>query len=139
MSTYDGYGPQPYPWPADSREERAQRVARSYRALVQAIAQGRCDDPAGDLHRLDYEWHGYGIHWHVPNHRPLDPNEWMTAADLAHLTNRSRKDIYNWAARGNIEQRTRPDGSPEYSVASVIAYQQKLARRRHAATRPTGG
>lgn len=132
---YDGYGPKPYPWPEDSREERAQRVAHSYRDLVQRIAQGECDDPAGDLHRLDQHWHGYGVHWHTPSDRPLDPDEWLSATDMAHLIHRSRRDIYNWAARGNIEQRVSADGSPEYSVASVIAYQRKLVQRRHAMRR----
>lgn len=133
---YDGYGPQPYPWPEEGREERAQRVARSYRDLVQKIAQGGCEDPAGELHRLDYHWHGFGIHWHVPDDRPMNLDEWLSATDMAHMFHRSRKDIYNWAARGNIEQRVTADGSPEYLVASVIAYQQKLVQRRHATRRP---
>ncbi|WP_458608439.1 hypothetical protein [Mycobacterium sp. C3-094] len=54
----------------------------------------------------------------------------MSAPDLAHAIDRSRRDIYNWARLGHIEQRTGPDGAPEYSVQSVIDYQRKLVQRR---------
>ena len=120
----------PWPWPADSREDRAKRVARSYRQLIQDIAQHRCPDPAGDLHRLDQRWATYGIHWLLPRPDMLNPDEWMSAPDLAHFIDRTRRDIYNWARLGHIDQRTGPDGAPEYSVASVIDYQRKLAHRR---------
>lgn len=59
----------------------------------------------------------------------------MSAPDLANAIGRSRKDIYNWARLGHIEQRCGPDGAPEYNVGSVIAYQARL-RQRRAATRP---
>lgn len=128
----------PWPWPADTREDRAKRVALSYRALILDITQGRCTDPAGDLHRLDWHWSEYGITWTTPTQAPLDPDEWMTAADLAIAINRPRKDIYNWAARGHIEQRCGPDGAPEYLVESVIAYQRKLHARRTPKPRQNG-
>lgn len=115
-----------------SREERAQRVARSYRTLVQQIAQGKCEDPAGDLHRLDMQWQSCGVAWHMPRNKPIDPDAWMSAAELAITLNRTRKDIYNWARLGHIEQRASADGAPEYSVASVLDYQRKLNQRRHA-------
>lgn len=122
----------PWPFPADlTREDRAKRVAKSYRGLVFRIAQGQCADPAGDLHRLDQEFIDLGINWLVlERNDQLDPEEWMRAPDLAAAIDRSRKDIYNWARLGHIEQRAGPDGAPEYSVASVIAYQAKLRQRR---------
>ncbi|MCG7592406.1 hypothetical protein [Mycobacterium sp. PSTR-4-N] len=120
----------PWPWPGDSREDRAKRVALSYRSLAFEASQGRIDDIAGELHRLDWRWSEYGVTWTTPSQRPLDPEEWMTAADLAIVINRPRKDLYNWARLGHIEQRCGPDGAPEYSVASVIAYQRKLHQRR---------
>jgi hypothetical protein len=122
----------PWPWPEDTREGRAQRIAHSYRQLIQDIAQGRCTDPAGDLHRLDQKWANYGIMWHFPMlPDPLsDAAEWMSAPDLSAALNRPRKDIYNWARLGHIEQRTGPDGAPEYLTSSVIDYQRKLTTRR---------
>jgi hypothetical protein len=126
-----------WPWPGDSREDRAKRVALSYRDVLHHIARGHLDeyglpyDPAGELHRLDQHWADLGIYWHLP--RPamlIDPDEWMGAPDLAFHIDRTPRDIYNWARRGHIVQRVGPDGAPEYSVASVIAYQRKQRARR---------
>lgn len=120
----------PWPHPGQSREERAKHIARSYRNLVFAITQGRVEDPAGELHRLDWKWAEHGETWMTPSQAPLEPDEWMTAADLSVAIGRPRKDIYNWARLGHIEQRCGPDGAPEYLIGSVIAYQRKLADRR---------
>ncbi|WP_458317125.1 hypothetical protein [Mycolicibacterium brisbanense] len=117
-------------WPGDSREDRAKRIARSYRELIFDITQGRIADPAGALHRLDRQWMSYGVNWHMPQRTPLDPEEWMSAPDLANAIGRTRRDIYNWARLGHIEHRCGPDGAPEYSVGSVISYQAQLRQRR---------
>jgi hypothetical protein len=123
----------PWPWPGDSREDKAKRVALAYRDLIFDITQGHCDDPAAELHRLNLKWAEHGIYWHL--HRPellIDPDEWMSAPDLAHALDRTRKDIYNWARLGHITQRAGPDGTPEYLVASVLEYHKKLRNRRTA-------
>jgi hypothetical protein len=122
---------EPWPWLGDSREDKARRVADSYRDLVRRIAQGQCDDPAGECHRLDQTWIARGIDWLNPNRdKPLDPDEWMTAPDLAALIGRPRKDIYNWARLGHIQQRCGPDGAPEYLAGSVVQYHARLRHRR---------
>lgn len=124
----------PWPWPGDSREDKAKRVARSYRALNLRIAQGRCEDPAGDLHRLDQHWDELGVHWHMPAPDLMtdaaEHDEWWASRDLAHAIDRDRRDIYNWARAGHIRQRTGVDGTPEYNVADVVAYNTKLRERR---------
>lgn len=122
----------PWPSPGESREERAWHVARSYRNLIFQISQGHCDDPAGDLHRLDRHWAEYGIHQLNTTNADLltEPDEWMNAPDLAHAIGRTRRDIYNWARLGHIEQRCGPDGAPQYKVGSVVEYQKKLRQRR---------
>ncbi len=120
----------PWPWPGDSREDKAKRVALSYRELVHNIAQGRCDDPAGELHRLDQHWARHGVFWPVPNHQPVDPEAWLTAAELAHYIDRAPADIYRWARRDKITQRTGADGSPEYQLASALKYEQQQRQRR---------
>jgi hypothetical protein len=127
----------PWPWPGDSREDKARRIALSYRELVFEISQGRCDDPAGALHRIDAHWSQLGVHWHLPSRPDMltEPDEWMSAPDVAHAIDRTRKDIYNWASRGHIQQRCGPDGTPEYLVGSVINYAKTL-RARRAGTRP---
>ncbi|RFZ41385.1 hypothetical protein DAVIS_02654 [Mycobacterium marinum] len=120
----------PWPWPGDSREDKAKRVALSYRQLAFDIAQGRCDDPAGDLHRLDQRWSSYGVYWPVPNSIPVDLEEWLSAAELAHYVDRTPADIYRWARRGAIEQRTSADGAPEYLLRSALEYQRCQRERR---------
>lgn len=122
----------PWPWPGDTREDKAKRVALSYRGILQRITQGACEDPAGDLHRMDEHWAQLGVHWPRPRPDLLIDNEdeWMSAPDLADALDRDRRDIYNWARLGHIEQRAGPDGAPEYSVSSVVAYNTKLRQRR---------
>ncbi|MGV0042045.1 hypothetical protein [Mycobacterium colombiense] len=122
----------PWFWPGATREDKAKHVARAYRQLVFDITQGHVDDPAGELHRLDQQFIDRGIYWMQPSHPDLlaEPEQWMTAPDLAHLLDRPRKDIYNWSRLGHIEQRCGPDGTPEYRVGSVINYQAKLRQRR---------
>lgn len=120
----------PWPYPGDSREDKAKRVAVSYREVVQRIAQGEAINAAFELYLLDQQWASHGIYWPNPPDDLIDPDEWLTAADMAHLTDRTPADIYRWARRGNIQQRLSADGSPEYHVASAIAYQHKQRQRR---------
>lgn len=133
----------PWPWPEDTTEDKIKRVALSYRGLVQSIAQGRCDDPAGDLHRLDQHWRELGIHWHMPSTVPFDPDDWMNAADIvvcfAHLHTLTEGQVRNWAymkRRGGdgITEQAGPDGRPLYNTGDVMAYlvRQRRRRRRHA-------
>ncbi len=139
----------PWPWPGDSREDKAKRVARSYRGLAQRISQNRCEDPAGDLHRLDQHWDELGVHWHMPTPDLITDaaahDEWWSARDLAHAIDKDRRTIYDWARErrdglGNVipahvRQRTGPGGAPQYSVADVIAYNNHLRRKRGKAGR----
>lgn len=122
---------EPWPWPGDSREERAQRIANSYRGLLRDITQGRCPDPAGALHRLDMKWRRYGVFWHMPTAAPeLDPHEWVGTRDAAHYADRAEATIRVWAHRGLVTTRTGPDGSPQYLLGSLMDYAVKQRRRR---------
>lgn len=127
----------PWFWPGATREDKAKHVARAYRQLVFDITQGRITDPAGALHRLDMRFIDHGIHWLHTTHPDLltEPDQWMSAPDLAHILDRTRKDIYNWARNGHIDQRPGPDGAPEYRIGSVVDYQRKLQQRRTRAPR----
>lgn len=130
---------EPWPFPGESREERAKTVARSYRKLLFAITQGQCTDPAGELYRLDQRWLSHGVHWlQSTGLSPLDGVEWMSAQEIAHALDRPRKDIYNWARLGHIEQRAAADGSPQYNVESVVDYHKKLRARRIPTPRRSG-
>ncbi|KIU18312.1 hypothetical protein [Mycolicibacterium llatzerense] len=123
----------PWPWPGDSREDKAKRVARSYRDLAERLTHGRVDNPGAELYLLDQYWAEYDVHWqHEERIDILEDrdDEWMPARDLAHAVDRDRKDIYNWARAGHIKQRAGADGTPEYHVGSVKAYVEKLRQRR---------
>ena len=123
----------PWPWPGDSLEQRARRVAIHYRELAIAIATSRLElDPATAINNMDWFWADHGITWQQPTASILNPDEqeWMTAPDLAAAISRTRKDIYNWARLGHITTRAGPDGTPEYNVKTVLEYQQKLNTRR---------
>lgn len=122
----------PWPYPGATREDKAKQVALSYRGLAARIAEGRCDNPAGDLYVLDEHWRELGITWHRPQPLPGDPDDWLPAADIAHYIGRTPKDIYNWAHRGHIEQRCSADGSPEYLLQSVLDYHRRRTITRSA-------
>lgn len=119
-----------WPWPGDSPEDKAKRIALSYRQLTFDITQGRIADPAGELHRLDEHWAEHGHYWPRPGVIPVSDDEWMTAADLAHHLNKAPTDIYRWAARGKILQRVSADGHPEYSVSSTREYLHQRRQKR---------
>ena len=120
-------------WQGDSREDKAKRVAREYRKLVEGIAQGIVQDAGKALVALDQYWQDRGVFWMIPHDAPMDPDKWYSAADLAHLIGRVQRDIYDWARRGHIQQRLTEDGSPEYLLGSAIEYKASLRTRRKAA------
>lgn len=115
-----------------SRADQAQAVARSYRAALQDIAAGRSTNPGADLHILDERWKKEGITWLTPAPIPAEPDEWMSAADIAQYVGRTPKDIWNWAHRSEttgVQQRPGPDGAPEYNVQSVVDYWRRRTIR----------
>ena len=122
--------PQPWPWPGDSREDKAKRVASSYRQLVLDIAQARTTDPAGDMNRLDMKWIDLGIYWHLPDRKPLDTDEWMTANDAAILASCTPRNIRDWHYRSHITSHTAADGTPLYNAGEIIQYMASQRQRR---------
>ncbi len=137
-------GAKPWPWPEDTPEDKAKRVARSYRGLVQSIAQGRCTDPAGDLHRLDQHWIELQQEWALPRVVPLDFDDWMCAADIvvafSHLKTLTEGQIRNWAylkrkGGDGITEQPGADGRPTYNVGDVQAYLVRQRNRRLKGTR----
>lgn len=122
----------PWPWKGDSREDKAKRVALSYRQLVFDISQGRCFDPAGDLHRLDQQWLEYGAFWAVPSWDPYDADDWVHAADAGHYADVEPGTIRKWAERGHIRVDHDHDGAPIYNIGDLRAYDAQQKRNRMA-------
>lgn len=113
-----------WPWPNDSREDRARRVALSYRQLVELIAAGRIEDAGESLTRLDAKWSELGQGWVRPTHAPLDTDAWLAPAELAELLHIDARNICHWARRGHI----RPAIDGRYNVGDVIRYGARMRR-----------
>ncbi|AMU58961.1 hypothetical protein [Mycobacteroides abscessus] len=131
-------------WTGDSREDKAKRVALSYRQLLEDVAAGRITDPMQALIERDRYWQDLGVYWAVPSVAPVDQEAWLSAADLvihlAHIVQLTEHQVRNWAYRrrkglgDGITERTGPEGKPEYNVADVLAYLTRQRVRRQGGT-----
>jgi hypothetical protein len=110
-----------WPWPTDTREDRARRVALSYRQLAELIIAGRLPDPVASLRRLDDKWQELSQGWVVPTMAPLDPDAWLPPADLAELMFIEARALKDWHRRGHV-RRIRSATGWLYSVGDVIRY-----------------
>lgn len=113
-----------WPWPRDSREDRAKRVALSYRHLAETHP-----DLAAALNALDDRWTEYGAGWVRPTPTPLRLDDWLTATDMANLFHQAPATVREWGRRGNIRTHT-ADGARRYNVGDVVAYQRTRRLRR---------
>lgn len=108
-----------WPWPGDSKVGQVQRIARAYRDLLALVAPER-------VVAEDQKWFEYGHYWVDETSTVIpDPEQWMTAVDAAHYVSQwypcTPKDIYRWANRNEIFQRTEDDGSTRYLWSSILA------------------
>jgi len=63
--------------------------------------------------------------WVRPTHAPLDPDEWLTPADLAELLHIEPRALRDWHRRGHVRRIESPLGF-RYSVGDVIRYYAKI-------------
>lgn len=116
---------QQWPWPGDSREDRAKRVALSYRRLALAIAAGDVADPTAALADLDARWDERGAGWVAPTRAPLDLDAWLTAGEVARLLCIDPQRLRDWARRGHIRtMQAQLAGPRRYCVGDVVSYQR---------------
>lgn len=111
-----------WPWPGDSREDRARRIALSYRHLAQTL-------DAGLTALLDATWRERGEGWVLPAHDPLRIDDWLTAPAMAALFHKDAKTIYDWGRRHNIRVMI-VNGQRHYCVGDVVAYESSIRARR---------
>lgn len=117
-----------WPWPRDSREDRAKRVALSYRHAMEAFAEEHVD-VAGALRTLDDRWSELGAGWVRPTLAPLDLDEWLPAAQMGDLFHQEAKTVREWGRRGNVRVEVFA-GLQHYNVGDVVAYQRVRRLRR---------
>ena len=116
-------------WPGDSREDRARRVALSYRALAYNILRGNYIDPLASLKTLDDNWIESGQTWIRPTDQPLRLDDWLTNIDMSELFHISAKSIYDWGRRGHIRIAI-IDGEKRYNVGDLVTYERGRRIRR---------
>jgi hypothetical protein len=125
-----------WPWHADNREDRARRVALSYRRLMELAMNGQIDDPATAFTALDAKWQELGQGWVKPSDAPLDTDDWLTAAELAELLFIDPHSFRNWAQRGRIRVITEY-GVRRYCVGDIVSYYAQRGSRAMIATSPS--
>lgn len=67
-----------WPYPGDSPNARARRVAHAYRATLETYAPLACQ-------QLDNRMRDLGQHWVTPDHITIDPDQWLSPAQAADL------------------------------------------------------
>lgn len=120
-------------WPGDSPEDKAKRVALSYRALAEKL------DPLL-VAELDRQWQEEGVFWTVPQIAPPDPDDMLTVAEVAAQTHKSEAAVRMWASR----RRSGSDGVPtvrdgdnvvRMRWGDVLTYMARQRQRRQLAGR----
>lgn len=114
--------PQPWPWPGDSKLGQIQRIALSYRELVERNAPELCAE-------LDRKWQQHGHHWVAPSAEPPEREQYVSAADAAHYVSQwfpcDVRLIYKWAQRGHIETEHDEHGNMFIRWGSVVDWRRK--------------
>lgn len=107
------------PWPHDTVEERARRVAMSYRRVIELATEGVITDLPTILSALDEQWVRYQCGWVAPTFAPLRPDDWCTESEIAEMFYISPKTVYMWGYRDQIPVHW-INGQRHYHIQQVI-------------------
>ncbi len=118
-----------WPWAADTELERSRRVARWYRDALQLAA--------GPLvRRLDDQCNRYGQRWITTGRLAHDPDDLLTAAEVAELCQVRPRTVTKWRLELDppLPAIRTPDGI-RVRVGDLLAWEAarrraRLARRR---------
>lgn len=105
-----------WPWP-DDRFDRRSRVAHMYRDRL-------ADENAEACAELDEVMLAFGQRW-IVDHHAVDPNELLTAEQIAEWADVSKRTVDKWVERGHLERRVNADRQVVYLLADLINYQKK--------------
>jgi hypothetical protein len=97
-----------WPWP-ETRLARRTRIAHLYRDALFETNPHACYD-------LDTTLDEYGQHWITGNRPPLDPDEPMTAKQIADWTDTTIQRITNRVAKERIRPVGRRNGRKTYRL-----------------------
>jgi hypothetical protein len=115
-----------WPWPGDSPEDRAKRIALAYRRQLAAV------DPLAAV-ALDDHWACVGAGWVKPATAPLDLDEWLTPGEMADKLHIDPRRMRDWARRNKIRVLD-VRGVRKYCVGDVIEYMRQVRLRRVSST-----
>lgn len=119
-----------WPWPQDSREDRARRVAHSYRRLALRLAAS-VHNSRNSVTELDQHWLDHGQSWLVPTQSTINPDDWVTSYEASELFSVPAKSVYDWGRRGHIRKlAAAKNGIVRYSVGDIIQYSHNRGKRR---------
>lgn len=113
-----------WPWPGDSKLDRACRAARSYRDGLQQADPAACAE-------LDKQLIGdHGQTWLAPTPLTIDLEDWITIPEAAALVGLSNGAIYKWVHRRWLKGRKGGDKRLRVQAVDVLAInrQQRLKR-----------
>jgi hypothetical protein len=87
-----------WPWPGDSPLEAVQRIALSYRQVLEHKPELQ-----EQLDSLDKFWMNLGASWVCPTRATLHADDWLPAPRVAELLGVGIRHVYDWGRRGHIE------------------------------------
>jgi hypothetical protein len=116
-----------WPWPGDSPLDAAQRIALSYRQVLEQSPELQTQ-----LGSLDAFWLNLGASWVSPTQATLHEDDWLPAPRLAELLGVNIRQIYDWGRRGHIETEM-VCGRRHYRAIDALNYQAKLNQKRQRA------
>lgn len=97
----------PWPWPDDTPNKRLRRVALSYRALAERLAEQL---GINDCKELDAQFIEYGQRWVVPQVIPWTDGDLLTAEQVADYCDASLRSVYVWRAERGLASIETSDG-----------------------------
>ncbi|DAZ90133.1 Uncharacterised protein [Mycobacteroides abscessus subsp. bolletii] len=111
----------------ESREVRNKRIAIIAIDLLTRVVAGDIADPAAALARFHQARVDEHVYWTQPSAMPYDPDQWLTANEMAEIADVLPSTVQQWNYRGYITSSQAHDGTKLYNVGEVNRY---LARRR---------
>jgi hypothetical protein len=110
-----------WPWPAESVLERREHLARIYRDKLMEVAPEACL-------QLDADAVRFGQGWITPKIAIYEPDDLLTAADVADHAGVQPRTVDLWVGRGLRSIRT-PDGL-RFRFGDVLEFQASRRVRR---------